>query len=61
LKVMATTESNMSNRGGKGDPLIQTGSGGQRKRAKKQSFQGTNDKNLGIRPRKASRKKSGQK
>jgi hypothetical protein len=47
--------------GGEGDPLIQTGSGGQRKRAKQRSFQGTNDKNLGIRPREASREKSGQK
>lgn len=61
LKVAATTESSMSSRGGVLRPLIQTGSGGQPKRAKKRSFQGTSDRNLGIRPREASRKKSRQK
>jgi hypothetical protein len=62
LKVAATIERSMSSRGGRqGDPLIQTGSARKRKRAKKQSFQGNNNKNLRIRPREASIKKSGQK
>jgi hypothetical protein len=42
-------------------PLIQTGSGGQGERAKRHSFQGTNDRDLGIRPKKRSRKEPGKK
>jgi hypothetical protein len=48
-------------RGGLGDPLIQTGSGGQMERAKRHSFQGTSNRNLEIRPRQMTRKKPGQK